>query len=180
VEFGLIEPSQEHELWDVAKQIVIAGTELRLSGRIDRIDVVAAGNAARISEYKTGTAPPNAESIVLDQGAEVQRALYAMAVRQLLPDLRHVISRLVYLDGISEPFSLRGEALDNAIAEISRYLNLACAQLRSGGVYPGPDAQDEYNYLRIALPAEIDSYFRIKRPAFSVGHREIMPLWRRP
>jgi hypothetical protein len=180
VEFGLIEPSQEHELWDVAKQIVIAGTELRLSGRIDRIDVVAAGNAARISEYKTGTAPPNAESIVLDQGAEVQRALYAMAARQLLPDLRHVISRLVYLDGISEPFSLRGETLDNAIAEISRYLNLACAQLRSGGVYPGPDAQDEYNYLRIALPAEIDSYFRIKRPAFSVGHREIMPLWRRP
>ncbi len=180
VGFGLNERVQSNELWDVVKEVIISGTELRLSGRIDRIDVVAAGTAARISEYKTGAAPPNAENIVLDQGAEVQRALYAMAARQLLPDLRQVISRLVYLDGMSEPFSLRGDALDGAIAEIGRYLKVACAQLRNGSAYPGPDALDDYNYLRIALPAEIDSYFRIKRPAFNVGHREIMPLWRRP
>jgi hypothetical protein len=180
VGFGSIDLHPRDAPWNALEQVIVPGTDLRLSGRIDRIDVKAGGEAARISEYKTGAAPQNGEHMVLAKGSEVQRALYAVAARQLLPGLRTIISRIVYLDGISGPLKLRGDALDSAIGEISKYLNLACAHLRGGDAYPGPDAQDKYNYLRLALPADIDDYFRVKRSVFDVGNRDLLPLWNRP
>ena len=86
VGFGLIDLDPRDAPWDVLEQVIISGTDLCLSGRIDRIDVKAAGDAARISEYKSGAAPQNAEHMVLAKGSEVQRALYAMAARRSIPD----------------------------------------------------------------------------------------------
>jgi hypothetical protein len=178
--FGQLDEAAGQAPWDVTKTVLVEGTELRLGGRIDRIDIVAAGTAARISDYKTGAVPRNAEKIVLGKGTEVQRVLYAIAARQLLPDTRTVISRLVYLDGVSQPFSLRGEALDAAMNNISRYLNLACVQLRDGRASPGPDAREKFNDRRLALPADIDSYFHAKQAVFGASNRELSALWSMP
>ena len=175
--FGQNEADAREAPWDVTETVVIEGTELQLSGRLDRIDVVASGDAARISDYKTGAAPNAADRIVIGRGAEVQRVLYAMATRRLLPDVRTVISRLVYLDGVSQPFSLRGDALDAAMKDISRYLNVACAQLRAGRACMGPDARDKFNDLRLALPADIESYFIAKQAAFAASNRDLSALW---
>ena len=175
--FGQKEADAREAPWDVTETVVVEGTELQLSGRLDRIDMIASGDAARISDYKTGAAPNAADRIVMGRGAEVQRVLYAMATRRLLPDVRTVISRLVYLDGVSAPFSLRGDALDAAMKDISRYLNVACAQLRAGRACTGPDARDKFNDLRLALPADIESYFIAKQAAFAASNRDLSALW---
>ena len=75
--------------WDVTADVVVPGTDLLLSGRIDRIDLTAAADAIRISDYKSGKIPKNSDRIIVAQGTEVQRVLYAMAARRLLPDVRH-------------------------------------------------------------------------------------------
>jgi PD-(D/E)XK nuclease superfamily len=175
--FGRNEADAREAPWDVTETVIIEGTELQLSGRLDRIDVVASGDAARISDYKTGAAPNAADRIVIGGGAEVQRVLYAMATRCLLPDLRTVISRLVYLDGVSAPFSLRGDTLDSAMKDMSHYLNMACAQLRAGRACMGPDARDKFSDLRLALPSDIEGYSIAKRAAFAACNRDLSALW---
>jgi ATP-dependent helicase/DNAse subunit B len=94
--------------WQAHCSVLIGKARLRLGGRIDRVDVAAGGERVRISDYKTGLTPPNAAVIVVDGGRELQRVLYAIAVRQLLPDANTVISRLVFLDGTSAPYQLKG------------------------------------------------------------------------
>ena len=175
--FGQNEVDARETPWDVTESVVIEGTDLRLSGRLDRIDIIASGDAARISDYKSGVAPVVADRIVIGKGSEVQRVLYAMATRRLLPEARTIISRLIYLDGVSRPFSLRGEPLEAAMKDISHYLNVACAQLRAGRACMGPDARDQFNDLRLAMPADIESYFLIKQTAFAANNRDLSALW---
>jgi hypothetical protein len=100
-----------------------------------------------------------------------------MATRRLLPDVRTVVSRLVYLDGVSQIFSLRSDALDAAMRDISHYLNVACAQLRAGRACIGPDARDKFNDLRLALPADVESYFIAKQAALATSNRDLSALW---
>jgi PD-(D/E)XK nuclease superfamily len=165
--------------WPIEQQVIIDGTDLQLTGRIDRIDITADGRAARISEYKTGETPKNIQNLILGEGREVQRALYAMAARQLLPQLTRTISRLVYLDGASAPAGLSGESLDSAIRELGMYLNFACTQLRAGHLTPGPDAEDKYYENRLAYPADLSSYLNTKRAAFARVQRPLARLWDR-
>ena len=107
VEFGLpVAPQEARSPWAVEGEIVIGTEKLRLSGRIDRVDLAAGGRAVRISDYKTGAVPRRPERMVLDEGRELQRVLYAAAVSQLLPEAARVVARLVYLDGTSQPFAL--------------------------------------------------------------------------
>jgi hypothetical protein len=159
------------------RAVVIGQAKLRLGGRMDRVDLGAGGDRIRISDYKTGATPANASNIVLDGGRELQRVLYAVAVRQLMPDATTVISRLVFLDGTSGPYQLKGDVLEVAATDAARFLDIACALVRSGNACPGPNARDPYNDLRIALPADIDSYLQRKGAAFREMFRDLSPLW---
>jgi hypothetical protein len=76
--------------------VVIPGTDLRIGGSIDRLDLAAAGDVARVTDYKSGKPPRNGSEPVLRGGAELQRCLYAFAVRSLLPVVNSVGSRLLY------------------------------------------------------------------------------------
>lgn len=163
--------------WQSHGDVLIGQARLRLGGRIDRVDLGAGGERIRISDYKTGLTPPNAAVIVLDGGRELQRVLYAMAVRQLLPGPTAVISRLVFLDGISAPYQLKGDVLEAAAVDVEQFLDIAYALVRRGGACPGPDARDPYNDFRLALPADIDAYFQRKGAAFRDLCRELSPLW---
>lgn len=149
---------------------------MRIRGSIDRLDRTGDGRAVRVSDYKTGAGPRRADEIVLGRGAELQRVIYAIATRQLLPDNPRVIARLVFL-GDEEPKPYRLPDVDQAIAELAAHVTAAIALLRQGIALPGPDAQEEHNDFRIALPASSTTYLQIKNAPFTRAFGEFARIW---
>jgi RecB family exonuclease len=156
--------------------VIIPGTGIRIRGKIDRLDFNRARNGVRVTDYKTGAEPPKADEIVLGGGAELQRVLYAIAARQLVPDNPRVIARLVFL-GDDEPKPHRLLNGDQAIAEISAHVSAASDLLRRGVALPGPDAREEWNDFRLALPAAPATYFQIKQAAFGRAFGDFARIW---
>ena len=107
-----------HDLpWRPDSLVTIPGTQVRIRGNIDRLDLTGDRRGVRVSDYKTGVEPRRAEEIVLGRGAELQRVIYSVAASQLLPDNPRVIARLVFL-GNKEPRPYRLPDVDQAIAEL--------------------------------------------------------------
>jgi hypothetical protein len=181
VGFGLATvPEGARSPWPLDAEILVGTAKLRLSGRIDRVDFAAGGRGVRISDYKTGKTPRRPEKIVVDRGKELQRVLYATAVGQLVPTAARIVSRLIYLDGVSPPFALKRETLEAAAVDVANSLDKACEILRRGDSCPGPDAREPYNDMRLALPADLDAYLTRKAKAFGEMTRELDPLWSAP
>jgi RecB family exonuclease len=170
--------AHEPHPWEVAGPVILGG--LRFGGRIDRLDLREDGAAARVTDYKSGTAPGNADRVVLGGGTELQRVIYAAAVRQGLPNVRQVVSRLVYLREGPAAHGLSGDLLDTSIAEADRFVAVAAALIASGAAPPGPDVEDRYNELRLALPAELDAYLRRKTAARAAVAGGLPAFWGRP
>ena len=162
--------------WRPDAEVTIPGTEVRIRGSIDRLDLTGDGRAVRVSDYKTGAEPRRADEIVLGRGAELQRVIYAIAVGQLLADNPRVVARLVFL-GDEEPKPYRLPDVDHAIAELAAHVTAAIALLRAGHALPGPDAQEEHNDFRIALPASPATYLQIKNPTFMRAFGEFAQIW---
>ncbi|MBX9591682.1 MAG: PD-(D/E)XK nuclease family protein [Hyphomonadaceae bacterium] len=177
--FGEAEAVRTGLPWDAVRPIAIPGTEMRMRGRIDRVDLRPDGSAVRITDYKSGRAPEDAAEIVLAGGAELQRVLYAMAARQLLPEVRTIVARLAYLAGESGPMRLQGETLDEAMADAAEFIGIAARIVRGGAAPPGPDALDPFYEMRLALPADREAYLRRKEEARDAALGELVPLWRR-
>jgi hypothetical protein len=133
----------------------------------------------RITDYKSGRPPENAADIVLAGGSELQRVLYAMAVRQLLPEVGTIVSRLAYLAGESPPMRLQGEILDAAMTDAAVAIAAAARVARSGPALPGPDAWTKLYDMRLCLPADREAYLRRKEDAFAAALGALAPLWRR-
>ena len=96
-----------------------------------------------------------------------------MAVRALLPEVRTIVTRLIYLADDPATFELRGEELDRAIAD---------ATALSGGGSGDPakrphrttlGAGYDYDDMRLALPADRESYLRRKAGPSRVANREL-------
>jgi hypothetical protein len=172
-------PEDPDAPWQAAKEVGIGDTGLRFRGRMDRVDIRSDRKGVRISDYKSGAAPKNPDRIVLSQGSELQRVLYALAVRQLVPDSA-VVARLVYLKDDSPPIALRGGALDAAIGDTIAFVEVARRLVEAGLAFPGPDAKDKYNDMRLAHPADLDAYLQNKQAAFATASRELSRLWSRP
>jgi hypothetical protein len=47
--------------WDAAIRIIVPGTEIRIQGIIDRLDLRRSAGAVRVTDYKTGKTPPRPE-----------------------------------------------------------------------------------------------------------------------
>jgi hypothetical protein len=154
--------------------VEIPKTGVRIQGTIDRLDLRRARNAVRVTDYKTGSCPAKADLIVIRGGAELQRSLYALACRQLLPDCAHVVARLLYLAG--EPREVRLQDLDGALQEISAFVALTCEFLTRGVALPGQDADAAENDLWLAMPAS-PSYLRRKRSAFAKAAGRLAGFW---
>jgi len=86
--------------WDPALAVFIPGTDIRIGGTIDRLDLSADATVARVTDYKSGKAP--APPPVLKGGAELQRCLYAYAVTTLVPSVRTIETRLLYPRALRE------------------------------------------------------------------------------
>jgi hypothetical protein len=113
---------------------------------------------------------------VLGGGRELQRVLYALAARQLMPDNPRVIARLIYLGG-PEPRGYRLQDIDAAIAQVAAHVNAARDLLSRGAILPGIDAREDTNAFRLALPAAGDPYFARKQAAFAQTFGEFQRVW---
>lgn len=178
VPFGQREASLVELPWNTSIMIPIEQVGLTFGGRIDRLDIRAAGDAVRITDYKSGQSPDKARRITLAQGRELQRVLYAMAVRTLLPEVKVVLARLVFLNDDPAIFVLRDEELDQAIADATMYLGAAIDILRSGRIAPRWEQDATYDDMRLALPADREVYLRRKATSFRDANQKLDKLWR--
>lgn len=177
VPFGQDQPTAGELPWDATIKIPIADARLVYGGRIDRLDIRASGDGAQITDYKSTKPSPKTQRIALGQGRELQRVLYAMAIRTLLPEARTVVARLIYLADEPATFELRGDDLDRAIAEVTTYLVSAVEILQSGRTAPRWEKDELYDDMRLALPADRESYLRRKDSDFRAANQKLSKLW---
>ena len=163
--------------WNETIKIPIAQAGLVYGGRIDRLDIRASGDGAQITDYKSTKPPPKNQQIVLGQGRELQRVLYAMTVRTLLPEVRTIVARLIYLADEPARFELKGDELDRAIVEATTFLMAAVEILRSGRIAPRSEQDAHYDDMRLALPADRESYLRRKGADFRAANQKLGKLW---
>lgn len=153
-------PSDKPIPWDPRSIVEIPGTDLRISGYLDRIDISSDGRHAHVLDYKTGKPPK--PSIVIDGGKELQCCLYACAVRSLLGSGVAVTASLLYpMHALEIPLA----EPDATLTALSSYLRLACDSLCAGHGLPGPDAADEHDESIFALPANAAAGYRARKRA---------------
>ncbi len=149
VPFGGQLPRSDGPLpWDASLPVEIAGTDFKISGYIDRLDLSGNKNQARVRDYKTGRMP--SEPVSLNGGRELQRCLYAYAVRAMLGDHVEVEASLLYP---REAEARLLEEPDAVLQALSEHLAAAWANLLSGVATVGPDAGGDYDDFSFALPA---------------------------
>jgi hypothetical protein len=171
-------PEQRETLpWDPLAPVVIPGTDLRIGGSIDRLDLAAAGDVARVTDYKSGKPPRNGSEPVLRGGAELQRCLYAFAVRSLLPVVNSVSSRLLYPKAADDGLYSLADP-DNVLFGLAEFAAAAARLAAAGNLLPGPGAANIYNDFAFALPGGAkESYFELKSPLIAARLADLAPLW---
>ena len=174
VPFGGLPPKSNGDIpWDAEAPIEIPDTDFRIAGYIDRLDISGDDNHALVRDYKTGRLPR--EEIVLDGGKELQRCLYAFAVKALLGDDIEIAASLLYL---RDRVDLQLGDPAATLKEISGYLQTACANLRAGRALMGPDTGGAYDELAFALPANVvNGYRRRKEAAANERLGEAVRVW---
>ena len=149
VPFGGSAPKSETAIpWDASVHVEIHGTGFRIAGYIDRLDIAKEGDHAFVRDYKTGRAPGT--PITLNGGKELQRCLYAFAVKALLGDRIAIGASLLYP---RDQVELALDDPDAVLADLIGYLDAAKANLISGGGIVGKDTGGDYDDLAFALPA---------------------------
>ncbi|ABE37276.1 conserved hypothetical protein [Rhodopseudomonas palustris BisB5] len=154
--------------WPTEKTVEIPGTGLLIDGKIDRLDLAGDRSKARVLDYKTGKLDRKMAEKVIDGGRELQRCLYAFAVRTLVEAGVGVEAALFYPnapEGEQAVFPLTDAALEAALAKVTQAVSLSRDALLAGAAVPGEDAADKYNDLRFALPANAGYLPRKKLPA---------------
>jgi hypothetical protein len=152
--------------WDALLPVVLPGSEIRIQGSIDRLDVKANFAGVRVTDYKTGQRPKEPERMVVDYGAELQRVLYALACRTLLPNRESpIVARLIYLRPPVKDYVL--EKPDAIISLVARWIACARTVLESGTVYAGLRDDDfaKRRPTRLALPSARAAYLGRKSGA---------------
>ncbi len=174
VAFGGLEPKSDADSpWDSATPVEIPGAGFRINGYIDRLDISGDGKRALVRDYKTGR-PPR-EDISLDGGRELQRCLYAFAVKALLgPDVSISASLLFP----REQVDLQLADPEATLVEITGYLQAARANLTAGHALIGPDTGGAYDDLAFAMPANAGAtYCKRKLPAATELFGDAAQVW---
>jgi hypothetical protein len=174
VPFGGSEPKSEAETpWDPGAQVTIPETGFNIFGYIDRLDISSDGKCALVRDYKTGKLPKTA--IRLNGGRELQRCLYAFAVKALLGDDVAIRASLLFP---REEVDLQLDDPEAALAEITGYLRAARINLAGGAALPGPDTGGDYDDLAFALPANASAtYCKRKLPAATERLGDVAQVW---
>lgn len=155
VAFGGVEPKSAADIaWDPTIPVQIPEAGFSIAGYIDRLDISGDGKRAMVRDYKTGRPPK--DDISLDGGRELQRCLYAFAVKALLgADVSISASLLFPRDQIV----LQLADPQDTLSEITRYLLAARTNLTGGKALIGPDSGGNYDDLAFALPANASATY---------------------
>jgi hypothetical protein len=174
VSFGGSEPKSDAETpWDASAPVTIPDTGFNIAGYIDRLDISSDGKRALVRDYKTGR-PPRGE-IRLNGGRELQRCLYAFAVKALLGEDVAITASLLYP---REPVDLQLDDPEAVLTEITGYLRAARTSLAGGAALPGPDTGGDFDDLAFALPANASAtYCKRKMPAATERLGNVTRVW---
>lgn len=166
VPFGGAEPKSEAPVpWDAGKPVEIPAAGFRIKGYIDRLDISEDRMRAHVCDYKTGK--PLADGVRVHGGRELQRCLYAFAVKALLGEKVEISASLFYpLKDVERPL----EHPEVLLEEISAHLGAARCSLAGGAALPGPDTGGEFDELAFALPANASATY-CKRKALAAVTR---------
>jgi len=159
--------------WSNDVPIPIGGSGLAMKGYIDRLALAHDGQHAFVVDYKTGAKLK--EGTVLGGGAELQRSLYALAVRAMLGQQTAVHSSLLHLRSQTE---LVLEEPEVALDELVGYLTLARANLEAGRTVIGPDSAGAYDDYTLLLPALArDVYCKQKHETAALALGNAAAVW---
>jgi hypothetical protein len=174
VAFGGAEPKTDvTPPWNAAANVEIPGAGFRIAGYIDRLDIAGDGRRALVRDYKTGRTPKT--DIVLDGGKELQRCLYAFAVKALLGDGVEIDASLLYL---RDEVDLRLTDPEATLVEVASYLREARTNLLSGGSVVGIDTGGVYDDFAFVLPANASAaYCKRKSAAASARLGSATQVW---
>lgn len=159
--------------WDSQRPVEIPATGFRIAGYIDRLDIASDGKRALVRDYKTGRPPK--DDISLDGGRELQRCLYAFAVKALLGGDVSISASLLFP---RDQLDLQLRDPEATLTEITSYLQAARANLQSGRALIGPDTGGAYDDLAFALPANAGAtYCKRKLPAATEAFGDAALVW---
>lgn len=154
IPFGMRDAALRNDLpWDPTRKVEIPGAGVFIRGHIDRLDLSGDGSRARVIDYKTGLPNANMAEVVIKGGGELQRCLYAFAVKTLLDRDIEVEAALLYplaTEGDQALFPLQG--VDTALEQLTEAIDFARRNIEAGLALPGIDAADAYNDFAFALP----------------------------
>ncbi len=156
---------------------MIPGTDVAIGGSIDRLDLSGAGTSVRVTDYKSGKPPGRRKEPVLKGGAELQRCLYAYAVRSLLAGVSDVAARLLYPRGADGGLYNLADPVE-LLERLAGFIRTAQQHVIAGDLLPGPGAEDEFNDLAFALPGGAkESYFNLKSALVAERLVDLAALW---
>jgi hypothetical protein len=156
--------------------VVIPGTTVAIGGSIDRLDVNSDGAIARVTDYKSGKSPGKKQPI-LKGGAELQRCLYAYAVRSLVPGAKDVQTRLLFPRAEKDGLYVLADPAA-VLASLAGFVTAAQRYAAAGNVLPGAGAQNDNNDLAFALPGGAkERYFELKSDLIAERLADLSPLW---
>jgi len=160
--------------WDPIAPVSIPSTDIQIGGSIDRLDLASDRLRARVTDYKSGRLrgrPPQ-----LKGGAELQRCLYAYAVKALVAEGPEVEAKLLYPRRDGQGLSL--ENPEDTLTRLTAFLTAASASFKAGNALPGPAAEDEWYDFAFALPGGAkESYLATMMPLVTDRLDAIAPLW---
>lgn len=160
--------------WNPLLPVFIPGTRIQIGGSIDRLDLAGDRSSARVTDYKSGKLggrPPQ-----LKGGAELQRCLYAFAVKSLVSESLKIEAQLLYPRGEAKALLL--DSPDETIAKLATYIQAATESFLAGNSLPGCAASDSYNGLALALPAGAGGrYLQLKNGKMIESLAALVPLW---
>jgi hypothetical protein len=152
--------------WEQDREVRIPGTEIRVGGIMDRLDLVQNGRKAYSVDYKSGKTPEGVEKFVLNGGRELQRPIYRYMVKAVLGEEVEVESALLYpLTDTYAPLPDNGEAIDL----LARYVAVARDLLLEGSIVAGIDAEDAFSDTKFALPSQADAVYLARKEGARYG-----------
>lgn len=180
IPFGMADGRGRSLPWDPSVSVGIPGTGTIIQGQIDRLDLSGDKRQARVIDYKTGRLSRDMADVVLKGGTELQRCLYAFAVRTLLGPNVKVEAALLYpkaADGDQALFPLND--IQGALDTLAAAISCGRDNIEKGLALPGIDAGDGFNDYAFALPAN-PSYLTRKRPIADKHLGEAVKIWAAP
>ena len=181
VPFGTHNHTDRKDLpWDTRRDVEIPGTEIKIQGHIDRLDLAGNLKHARVIDYKTGRLSKDMASVVMKGGSELQRCLYAFAVKTLLGATVKVEAALLYPSaGDDEEALFPLPDVDKVLKQLAIAIKHARTKIAGGLVLPGIDAESMFNDFAFALPAS-PSYLPRKLPLAYKRLADATKIWDEP